>query len=32
VTITRDFESPLGGLLPFLPQQISATACFPVVT
>jgi Flp pilus assembly protein TadG len=32
VTITRDFESPLGGLLPFLPQQNSATACFPVVT
>lgn len=32
VTITRPFDSPLSGLLPFLPREISVTACFPVVS
>lgn len=31
VAITHQFNSPMKGFLPFLPDEISATACFPVL-
>lgn len=32
VSITHRFNSPMGGFLPFVPEEISATACFPVLS
>lgn len=32
VSITHHFNSPAKGLLPFLPDELSAIACFPVLS
>lgn len=32
VSVTHRLASPVTGLLPFLPDDISATACFPVLS
>lgn len=32
VSVTHQFVSPIKGFLPFLPAEISATACFPLLT